>query len=167
MCHCFCAILSMLIVAVAVVAHSFPLNVTFESNDTSLIDDTLWTRRRAADALRRHNANHRNQNRHNGEQQHNEIDRDQEKLQLIEHQEETGQQAPVDRPLSLQRSFQLPVEKVESPTTAEETFLGQMREKKKVADLIACFNAGVFVPDENGPTKKISGTGAGKVDELC
>ncbi|KAI3413418.1 hypothetical protein GPALN_010912 [Globodera pallida] len=43
MCHYFCAILSMLIVAVAVVAHSFPLNVTFESNDTSLIDDTLWS----------------------------------------------------------------------------------------------------------------------------
>uniref|UniRef100_A0A183CKV8 Secreted protein n=1 Tax=Globodera pallida TaxID=36090 RepID=A0A183CKV8_GLOPA len=43
MCHYFCAILSMLIVAVAVVAHSFPLNVTFESNDTIVIDDTLWS----------------------------------------------------------------------------------------------------------------------------
>ncbi|KAI3420838.1 hypothetical protein GPALN_014457 [Globodera pallida] len=110
------------------------------------------------------------ENRHDGEQQHNGTDRDQEKFQLIEHQEETGQQAPPGgnrRPLSLQRSFQLSVEKVKSPTTAEETFLGQMREKKKVADLIARFNAGVSVPDENGPTKKIGGTGAGKVDELC
>uniref|UniRef100_A0A914HQI6 Uncharacterized protein n=1 Tax=Globodera rostochiensis TaxID=31243 RepID=A0A914HQI6_GLORO len=111
------------------------------------------------------------ENRHDGgEQQHNGTDRDQEKFQLIEHQEETGQQAPPGgnrRPLSLQRSFQLSVEKVKSPTSAEETFLGQMREKKKVADLIARFNAGVSVPDENGPTKKIGGTGAGKVDELC
>ncbi|KAL3077381.1 hypothetical protein niasHT_035216 [Heterodera trifolii] len=116
---------------------------------------------------------------------------DQEKLKLIE-QQETPAEAPLEgkgrpRPAMLQihhtvQPYQS-AEKVKSPppnAAADEAFLGQMREKKKVAGLIARFNA--FAPtaataanNENAAaggggggsnSKKIGGAEPGKVGEL-
>ncbi|KAL3122794.1 hypothetical protein niasHT_008484 [Heterodera trifolii] len=114
---------------------------------------------------------------------------DQEKLKLIEQQETmTTAEAPLEakgrpRPAMLQIHTVQPyqsAEKVKSPApnaAADEAFLGQMREKKKVAGLIARFNA--FAPtaapavnNENAAggggsnSKKIGGAEPGKVGEL-